>query len=530
MVLAIAGFSIKYLADANARFENYVTGINARASTVARVRAAIDLRAIAARNLVLVSKAKDLALEKETVLKAHEDASNSLGRLKQLAGNESASAEVRTMIGEIDRIEQAYAPVALAIVDLALNGKHDAAVEKMNEECRPLLRALIKATDNYAEFTASRAGSEVKAAMDEYAFQRDALMAVALLVLACAVAAGVLIMRNLAHDLGAEPAELRRVVNQVANGDLATAIEFGHGDEGSVLAAVARMQVSLTQIVASVRQGAEDVASASKEISSANAALAMRTESQASSLEQTAASMEQFTSTVKQNAENALQANEVAQGARAIAERGGEVVGKVVETMQDITDSSRRISDIVGLIDSIAFQTNILALNAAVEAARAGEQGRGFAVVASEVRNLAGRSSEAAREIKALITDSVTRVEQGCVLVDDAGKTMADIVSGMRHVADIIGQISVASREQSMGVEQVGVAVSHMDMSTQQNSAMVEEMVASASGMHEKARQLVEAVAVFRLAGRGERATHLYAAAQTQLLPAKPSLPKLAAG
>jgi len=500
MVLFIAGFSVTGLADANARFENYVNGINAQASAAARVRAAIDLRAIAARNLVLVTTAEDLALEKQIVLKAHADATRNLTQLKQLADTGEASADARKMIDEISRVEQAYAPVALNIVDLALNRKHETAIEKMNNECRPLLAALIKATDNYAEFTDARAGDQIKKALEEYASQRNRLVAVCLLAVVLAVVAGMLITRNLSRDLGAEPTELRRVVNQVADGDLTTAVLVRAGDEGSVLAAVGRMQASLTQIVSSVRQGAEEVSTASEQISSGNAELSARTESQASSLEQTAASMEQFSSTVKQNADNARQANELAQSASAVAAHGGEVVGKVVDTMRGINDSSRKIADIISVIDGIAFQTNILALNAAVEAARAGEQGRGFAVVASEVRSLAGRSSEAAREIKALITDSVTRVEQGAVLVDDAGRTMADIVSGIRNVAEIIGEISVASREQSQGVTQVGEAVSHMDQSTQQNAAMVEEMAASAANMYAKAHDLVKSVAIFRLA------------------------------
>ncbi len=502
LVLVIAGFSLKDLADANARFEDYVSGINARASTAARVRAAIDLRAIAARNLVLVTKAEDLALEKQIVLKAHEDATQSLTRLKRLAATEKVPAQAREMINEIDRIERAYAPVALNIVDLALNGQREAATEKMNMECRPLLAALIKATDNYADFTESRAADQVKAAAQEYAVQRNVLIAVVVLAMVLALIAGMVITRSLSHDLGAEPSELRRIVNQVADGDLRTAVRVRIGDEASVLAAVARMQSSLTRIVSSVRQGAEEVSSASEQISSGNAELSARTESQASSLEQTAASMEQFSSTVRQNADNARQASELAQSASSVAEHGGEVVGKVVDTMRGINESSRKIADIIGVIDGIAFQTNILALNAAVEAARAGEQGRGFAVVASEVRSLAGRSSEAAREIKALITDSVSRVEQGAILVDDAGRTMVEIVSGIRQVADIIGEISVASREQSQGVAQVGEAVSHMDQSTQQNAAMVEEMAASSASMYTKAHELVEAVAVFQLADR----------------------------
>ena len=499
MVLVVASLAVGMLSDANASFEHYVNGVNARANMVARVRAAIDLRAIAARNLVLVNQPDDLAIEKQMVLKAHDEATTSLASLKKMAGGAEVQADARQMIDEIDRVERAYAPVALNIVELALNGQRDAAIEKMNKDCRPKLMALIKATDAYADLAALRASHQIKEAQEQYARERNLLIAVSSLALVLAAIAGVLIARSVIHDLGAEPAQLRQIVNRVADGDLSTQVEVLAGDEGSVLAAVGRMQTSLSQIVSTVRQSADAVSSASEQISTGNSELSSRTESQASSLEQTAASMEEFSSTVKQNADNARQANQLAQSASSVAEHGGEVVGKVVDTMRGINDSSRKIADIIGVIDGIAFQTNILALNAAVEAARAGEQGRGFAVVASEVRSLAGRSSEAAREIKSLITDSVERVEQGAVLVDDAGRTMADIVSSIRRVADIIGEITAASQEQSQGVAQVGEAINHMDQATQQNAAMVEEMASSAASLYDKAHQLVQAMAVFKL-------------------------------
>jgi methyl-accepting chemotaxis protein len=241
------------------------------------------------------------------------------------------------------------------------------------------------------------------------------------------------------------------------------------------------------------------VASASAQIASGNHDLSSRTESQASALEQTAASMEQLSATVKQNADSARQANQLALSASGTAVQGGEVVARVVETMKGINDSSRKIADIIGVIDGIAFQTNILALNAAVEAARAGEQGRGFAVVASEVRSLAGRSAEAAQEIKMLINASVERVEQGTLQVDQAGTTMAEVVTGIKRVTDLMGEISAASNEQSQGVAQVGEAVMQMDQVTQQNAALVEEMAAAASSLKSQAQELVETVAVFKL-------------------------------
>jgi methyl-accepting chemotaxis protein-1 (serine sensor receptor) len=299
----------------------------------------------------------------------------------------------------------------------------------------------------------------------------------------------------------------------IAGGDLSGQLRAARSQDevGQLLQALGQMQSSLTRLVAHVRQSAEGVAAASAEIDQSDHNLSSRTESQASSLEETAASMEELGSTVRQNADHAKRANQLAQNASTVAVKGGEVVAQVVHTMQGINEASRKISDIIGVIDGIAFQTNILALNAAVEAARAGEQGRGFAVVASEVRSLAGRSAEAAKEIKTLINDSVSRVEQGSALVDQAGSTMDEVVASIRRVTDIMGEISVASLEQSQGISQVGEAIGQMDQVTQQNAALVQEMAASASSLKVQADELVGAVAVFRLGA---------AAAQVGLLAA----------
>ncbi len=308
--------------------------------------------------------------------------------------------------------------------------------------------------------------------------------------------------RGVVRQLGADPAEVAALVQRVAAGDLATAVPLQAGDERSVMALLAQMQASLAQVVSSVRQNSESVAVASAQIAQGNQDLSSRTEQQASALEQTAATMEQMGTTVRNNADNAKQANQLAQGASAVAAQGGDVVGKVVTTMQGINDSSRKIGDIISVIDGIAFQTNILALNAAVEAARAGEQGRGFAVVASEVRSLAQRSAEAAKEIKTLIGRSVEQVDQGTVLVDQAGKTMGEIVTAIKRVSDIVAEITSASVEQSLGIQQVGEAVGQMDQATQQNAALVEESAAAAESLKGQAQHLVQAVAVFRLSLR----------------------------
>ena len=314
-----------------------------------------------------------------------------------------------------------------------------------------------------------------------------------------------LISRSIMRQLGDEPTTLNTLVHAVAEGDLAVRSQQQRVHDGSVLHGILQMQESMARIVGQVRHGADGVAMASAEIAQGNHDLSARTESQASALEQTAASMEELGATVRHNADNAdnaAQANQMANNASRIADQGGQTVEQVVHIMQRIHADSTKIGDIIGVIDSIAFQTNILALNAAVEAARAGEQGRGFAVVASEVRALAGRSAEAARQIKQLIHDSVTHVDEGRVLVDQAGNTMQEVVAAIRRVTDIMGEISAASREQREGVGQIGEAITQMDQVTQQNAALVEEMAAAAASLQTQSHQLVQTVSVFRLQDR----------------------------
>jgi methyl-accepting chemotaxis protein len=318
-----------------------------------------------------------------------------------------------------------------------------------------------------------------------------------------------------------------KLARAVAEGDLTQRIEVHSTNEiGQLMQALKEMNENLVRVVGQVRIGTDTVATASSQIAAGNLDLSSRTEQQASSLEETASSMEELTSTVKQNAENARQANQLVVSTADIAVKGGQVVGQVVDTMASIKDSSRKIADIIGVIDGIAFQTNILALNAAVEAARAGEQGRGFAVVASEVRNLAQRSAGAAKEIKTLIEDSVGKVDAGGKLVDDAGKTMDEIVSSVKRVTDIMSEIAAASQEQSSGIEQVNQAITQMDQVTQQNAALVEEAAAAAESLQDQAGKLIEVVSVFKLEGMYSQRT-----AQPVLkgiVGSKPARPKAA--
>ena len=355
------------------------------------------------------------------------------------------------------------------------------------------------------------ARAQYSAALARY--ERTRNLAIALIVIGALAGAGVATW--LIRGIGASLAEASRVARSVAAGDLTQTVHIERNDEiGELLGALRAMNASLADIVGEVRGGTDTIATASRQIAAGNQDLSARTEQQASSLEETAASMEELTSAVKHNADNARQANALAEAARGVAERGGAVIDDVVGTMGDISDASRRIAEIIGVIDGIAFQTNILALNAAVEAARAGEQGRGFAVVASEVRNLAQRSAGAAKEIKGLIESSVERVETGGRLVGQAGATMREIVDSVRRVTDIMGEITSASAEQTAGIGQINVAVAQMDQVTQQNAALVEEAAAAAGTMHEQAQRLAASVGVFRVAARPAQAARPVADAQ----------------
>ena len=381
---------------------------------------------------------------------------------------------------------QATALASMAVQDyLDLNDAGSAANTALREAVGEVLAFVDKATDDLVAQAAVAHGVSRTVTI--------VMLAIALaLALGCWIFINRTVLRPL-HEAGSH-------FDKISAGDFTARIEVRSTNEiGHLFAAIKRMQEGLTRTVTSVRRGVDEINVGSREIASGNSDLSRRTEQQAANLEETAASMEELTSTVRQNAEHARQANQLAASASDVAERGGSAVSEVVSTMQEISASSRKIAEIISVIDGIAFQTNILALNAAVEAARAGEQGRGFAVVASEVRTLAQRSAAAAKEIKGLIDDSVTKVGAGSQQVERAGATMQEIVASVKRVTDIMGEISAASEEQSSGIDQVNRAVSQMDEVTQQNAALVEQAAAAAGSLQEQAQRLSEAVAVFKI-------------------------------
>jgi len=398
-----------------------------------------------------------------------------------------------------------------------------------------LLASVVPQQNSWLEAMDAMISHQEKLAQETSAETRDAYDKAVLLTLALATAAllaGAFIAWFVTRSITTPLQGAVDVARRVAAGDLSTSVEItSHDETGQLLAALRDMNESLVRIVGEVRAGTDTMTTASNEIASGNMDLSARTEDQASSLQLTASSMEELTSTVKHNADNAVQANKLAATASEVAVKGGSVVSQVVQTMGSINESSKKIVDIIGVIDGIAFQTNILALNAAVEAARAGEQGRGFAVVASEVRSLAQRSAAAAKEIKELISDSVEKVDAGAKLVDQAGATMDEVVSSVRHVSDIISEIAAAGHEQTAGIEQINQAIVQMDNTTQQNAALVEQAAAAASSLQEQAHKLSSAVNVFKLASdnasRGVRATALPTALSTA--PSAPAAPRTAA-
>ena len=502
LILAMGAVSLVKVSSIHQSFQLVVDDRVPKVAEINDIKADINVIALSMRNMVILTDAVEIKKELAQLESSRQNIAKRLEQLQAQITSERGKAELAKVMAARGK----YVPLQGKFVDLVTAGKADEAKAMLVSEARSAQQDYFTALDHLLKYQ----GELMQRSEDD----TDALvtsLTVAIWTLGLiSLIAGTLtaggIIRSLSRQLGGEPVDAADLARAVAQGDLSLPVVVKAGDRTSLMASLQDMQISLTAVVGNVRQGSESVATASAQISQGNNDLSQRTEEQASALEQTAASMEQLGSTVRQNADNARQANQLAEAASTVAIKGGEVVSQVVDTMKGINDSSKKIADIIGVIDGIAFQTNILALNAAVEAARAGEQGRGFAVVASEVRSLAGRSAEAAKEIKSLIGASVERVQQGSTLVDQAGVTMTEVVNSIQRVTDIMGEISAASSEQSTGVSQIGEAVTQMDQVTQQNAALVEESAAAAESLKMQAEQLVQSVAVFKLASNVARA------------------------
>ena len=481
----------------------------------------------ATRTILLAATDKDRQTAVSAIETARTQMKANLDKARPLFYTERG----KRMFGELDDRMREYDALVVESTKRALADplqENRAAVDFVFTTVVPKANWVDDRMTDLTRLKEQNAEAAAAGALGLYHSSRAMMLMLVLGSAALGLGLGVVLTRSLTRQLGGEPAYAGAIAASIAAGDLTVAVELSKGDSNSMLFAIKTMRDSLAAIVGQVRAGTDTIASASSQIASGNLDLSARTEEQASSLEETAASMEELTSTVKQNADNARQANQLASSASEVAERGGAVVSQVVDTMASINDSSKKIVDIIGVIDGIAFQTNILALNAAVEAARAGEQGRGFAVVASEVRTLAQRSAAAAKEIKQLIGDSVSKVDTGARLVDHAGATMTEIVASVRRVTDIMGEITSASQEQTSGIEQINVAITQMDQVTQQNASLVEEAAAAAESMQEQAAKLAQIVAVFKLEAaapaRGQGRTPAAVAHNTPAPHARPRL------
>ncbi|XVJ68267.1 MAG: methyl-accepting chemotaxis protein [Rhizobacter sp.] len=462
---------------------------------LANMKDNVNLVARAVRNMVLLDDPAQVQAEKKRIDEANAKNSKTFQALTNATHSDKGTAMLKA-------IADAHGPYEKNMgkaVASALAGQDAEATALLLKEVRTAQSVYFKALDAAIDFQRVAAQTLGQQARDDVSAKTLALIVATLGTSVLGVVIAWAISRGLTRQLGGEPSQVVHIANAIAQGDLSVAVQNQSGDRHSVMFAMQSMKENLAQIVSQVRNSSDSIATGSAQIATGNADLSQRTEEQASNLQQTAASMEELSSTVKINAETTHQANVLAVQASAAAAQGGEVVGAVVATMQDIAASSKKISDIIGVIDGIAFQTNILALNAAVEAARAGEQGRGFAVVASEVRSLAGRSAEAAKEIKSLIGNSVDKVEVGARQVNDAGASMNEIVAQVRRVTELISEISNATAEQSSGIGQVGDAVMQLDQVTQQNAALVEESAAAAESLRYQAAKLAEVVSVFKL-------------------------------
>ncbi len=524
-LVAVTAVGILRMSQIQQRLDHVISVNNVVSRLVVDMRNNVGDRITSLRVLTLMTDAGDMEPEMNRIKELATKYADAQTKLSSQFALE-ASAEEKALLATVKEQEAIAMPAIAKASEMWLANKAEDATKVLIKEIRPAQKKWMAALEQLAALE-DKMNEQVKDdAAAGFSSARNFMIIMGLLAVAISMVAAYVITRGLLKQLGGEPDYTASIAGAIANGDLSISINTEGQDQDSLLAEMKEMRNSLVDIVGQVRSGTETIGTASREIAAGNIDLSSRTEMQASSLEKTASAMEELTSTVKQNADNAREANQLASAASDVALRGGKVVSEVVDTMSSIDASAKKIVDIIGVIDGIAFQTNILALNAAVEAARAGEQGRGFAVVASEVRNLAQRSAGAAKEIKMLIDDSVEKVGAGTKLVGQAGVTMEEVVSSVRRVTDIMSEIANASQEQSAGIEQVNHSIIEMDAMTQQNAALVEEAAAAAQSLQDQANELARVVSIFKLTEGDERSVAAYQPAAAAKVVAKPVAPR----